>query len=55
MIPVNIAEISFDGEIRAEIFGAYAGKLVNPGHARVLTRTEPRQGAAEADQRGRVE
>src|SRR5437588_4056679 len=55
MIPVNISEVSFDGEVRAKVFGVHARKFAHAKRARAFARRQARQRTAEPHQRGRVE
>jgi hypothetical protein len=55
MIPVNIAEVSFHGEVGAKIFRAHAGELAHAKSARTFARRQARQGTAEPHERRRVE
>src|SRR5437879_1803970 len=54
-IPVNIAEVSFHGEVGAEIFRANAGELAHAKRSRTFARRQARQRTTEPDERGCVE
>src|SRR5207237_10361443 len=53
MIPVNIVEISFDGEVGAEIFGAQAGEFAHAKSTRAFARRPAWQRTAEPQERRR--